>query len=87
MPDWGHLGYGTLQKLSQAVVGNLIERPVCTIDVEFGEKPSAWAAFTDLDRSSEYSFYCVDSTNFSGYGYVANPNGKCEIYSGFSPSE
>ncbi len=76
--DYGHLLTGNLQRLSVAVYDQLKYHPACSIDVAFGDKPSAWAAFVDVDPTETTQNFCVDSSGFSGIGYKAGAGlGEC----------
>ncbi len=76
--DYGHLLTGDLQRLSVAVYDQLKYHPACSIDVDFGDKPSAWAAFVDVDPTETTQNFCVDSSGFSGIGYKAGAGlGEC----------
>lgn len=76
---YGHLLYGDLKRLSEAVLDQIKYQPICTINTNFDLQPSAWAAFVDLDPSAEgNNYFCVDSAGFAGTGYAAAPGwGKC----------
>ena len=76
---YGHLLTGDLQRLSAAVYDQLKYHPICSIDVDFGEEPSAWAAFVDVDPTAGTTQnFCVDSSGFSGIGYmVGESTGEC----------
>jgi prepilin-type N-terminal cleavage/methylation domain-containing protein len=76
---YGRLLDGDLQRLSAAVYDQLKYHPICSIDVDFGEEPSAWAAFVDVDPTAGTTQnFCVDSSGFSGIGYmVGESTGEC----------